>query len=308
MKVRVRTPMRLHLGMLDPGGAFGGLGVALNGGYEVEVGRGNGLKVVASKEDRGTVVSVLRRLNEVLSTGLDYDVRVIESIPRHVGLGSTTQLSLAVATAVLRLNSMELQVKTLALILGRGEVSAVGTYVFERGGFVVEGGKQERNFPALVARERVPDGWAFVLVRPRGRRGPDEDEEKPMMTSIAPNEEKSARICRHVLMGLLPAIKRGDIHSFGRHLSEVQRIVGSYFQEEQGGEFREDMMEVVNFLDRVTHGAGQSSWGPTVYGLIKARDFPGIRDRVVSHLKDAGIEAEVIQGIPLNRGATVKEG
>jgi len=300
--------MRLHLGMLDPGGTFGGLGVALNGGYEVEVRKSRDLRITASPEDRETVAETLSRMERVLGTGFGYRVRVLRAIPRHVGLGSTTQLTLAVSLAVARLNSIRLPLETLAAITGRGTVSGVGTYIFRMGGFVVEGGRQGGDFPVLVARERVPGDWAFILVRPVHGRGPDENEESPMMTSIRRDEDASARICRHVLMGLLPALKRGDIETFGRHLSTVQKLVGSYFKDEQGGEFREDVANVVGLLDEVTYGAGQSSWGPTVYGLIRRADFPTVRRRLASHLADIGMEAIVEMGIPVNRGAVILEG
>ncbi|WP_297497932.1 beta-ribofuranosylaminobenzene 5'-phosphate synthase family protein [Thermococcus sp.] len=306
----VRTPRRLHLGLIDPTGSlgrrFGSLGVALEGGYELRVLPYERTEIIAEGEDKKTISEALRRMNSVFNTGMNYYVEVRKSIPRHVGLGSTTQLSLAVGRAVARLGGLRVSALDIARALGRGENSGAGIYSFTHGGFVLDGGVSS-GLPPLILREEVPSGWAFLLVIPEVEPGLDEDEERPVMDSTFGSVEVAREISHRTLLGLLPALKEGNIRAFGEHLSAIQRLVGMHFKEFQGGEFREDVRLVLEFLQRKTYGAGQSSWGPTVYGVILKSEFQRLSVELHDYLKNLGIEAKVELGLPRNRGAEVVE-
>ena len=67
-------------------------------------------------------------------------MRVHRSLPPHVGLGSGTQLALAVARALAELYDVERGARALAAAVGRR--SAIGTWTFDDGGLVVEGGRR----------------------------------------------------------------------------------------------------------------------------------------------------------------------
>lgn len=203
----VRTPRRLHLGLIDPTGSlgrrFGSLGgVALEGGYEVRVLSSEKLEIRAHGEDIKTIERTIEKMNAAFGTGVNYLVEVRRGIPRHVGLGSTTQLSLAVGTAVARLNGIQVSIGELARVLGRGKNSGAGIYTFAYGGFVLDGGVKN-SIPPLVLREDFPEEWAFLLVIPKLKRGPDEEEEKPAMESSFGNVEAAREISHRVLLGLL---------------------------------------------------------------------------------------------------------
>ncbi len=84
-------------------------------------------------------------------------------------------------------------------------------------------------------------------------------------------------------------MKERDIRAFGEHLSAIQRLVGKHFEPYQGGEFREDVKLILDFLAEKTYGYGQSSWGgPTVYGLIRrGGEFQGgLSVEAVDFLRD----------------------
>ncbi len=83
--------------------------------------------------------------------------------------------------------------------------------------------------------------------------------------------EKAALISHLIVMGLLPALKEKDIETFGKSLTEIQSIVGDYFATVQGARFSSSSAGdcIKHMLDNGAHGAGQSSWGPTVYGLAQ---------------------------------------
>ena len=77
------------------------------------------------------------------------------------------------------------------------------------------------------------------------------------------------RVSRLLLTALLPGLLTGDIDEFGAALSEIQREIGSMFAARQGGVFHPRAAPVVEALQALGVGAvGQSSWGPSVYGIV----------------------------------------
>ncbi len=306
MEVIVRTPKRLHLGLIDPSGSlgrrFGSLGIALENGYEVKVLPSDEPEIKAIGEDIDTVKRTVGRMNSAFGTGTGYFIEVRKTIPRHVGLGSTTQLSLAVGTAIAKLNSLNIRIEKLARILGRGKNSGAGIYTFAHGGLVIDGGVTN-DVPPLIFRENLPSEWAFLLIIPEVKPGLNEEEEKPIMEKNFGSPDIAMKISHRILLGLLPALKERNIKAFGEHLSAIQRLVGKQFSDFQGGEFREDVELILTWLEEKTYGSGQSSWGPSVYGLILKSDFPHLSAEVSDYLREHGIKAKVELGIPRNRGA-----
>ncbi|MCD6373289.1 MAG: GHMP kinase [Thermococcus sp.] len=304
----IRTPRRLHLGLIDPsatfGRRFGSLGIALEGGYEVKIVEGETMKVVAEGEDVKTIEKTVKRMNLKYSTGVNFLIEVKKSIPRHVGLGSTTQLTLATAVGIARLRNLKVSIEELAEHLKRGRNSGTGIYAFKYGGFVVDGGVKE-GIPPLIFREEFPEEWGFLLVIPELRPGPDEEEEKPLMDAVIGRTDVAMEISHRILLGLLPALKERDVKTFGEHLSAIQQLVGKHFEAYQGGEFREDVKLILDWLNENTYGAGQSSWGPTVYGLIRRGEFRRLSVELYDYLREHGIKANIELGTPRNRGADV---
>jgi len=304
----VETPMRLHFGLIDPSGAlgrrYGGFGVGLESGYAIKVIEADSLQIKANEEDTKTIKNTLRKLNSLYSTGTSYYIEVQKSIPRHVGLGSTTQLVLAVSKAVLKLKGIDTPIEQVASLLGRGRVSGVGIHVFRHGGFVIDGGRKN-GIPPLIVRHEFPKEWAFILVIPKGNQRVPEEGEDEIMQSIVGRTDVAMEITYRIFLGLLPALVERNIEVFGENLSAIQRLVGRHFEELQGGIFREDVMDIVNFLSSITYGCGQSSWGPLVYGLIKRTHYATVSAQVEDFLKETGIKADVALGVPRNRGAEV---
>src|SRR5512146_2897700 len=103
LRIQVTTPARLHLGLIDMNGdlgrLFGGLGVAIDRpNVIVEAEPSNHLTVSGEETDLAKTM-----VNLFLSTyKVDPKVHlnVAKSIPPHIGLGSGTQLSLAIASAL----------------------------------------------------------------------------------------------------------------------------------------------------------------------------------------------------------------
>jgi beta-RFAP synthase len=199
-------------------------------------------------------------------------IRVVSSAPEHAGLGVGTQLSLAVVQMLLELSGQpDPTLSELAALSGRGRRSGVGLHGFRHGGMIVDGGRRDDEHPPpLVARSRFPDNWSILLVQPPGPRGRHGAEEVQSFASIPPLADRvTERLCRLVLLGILPALAEHDLRAFGAAVSELQRHVGGAFASLQGGSFGSPISDsLVNELGRIgLVGAGQSSWGPTLYAF-----------------------------------------
>ena len=272
--VRVEAPARLHMGMLDAAGGgarrFGGLGVALSRPAAV-VEASSGDDVTAEGPDAERALAVARRSREALGLPGGVHVRVVEAIPPHVGLGSGTKLALAVTAALAALAGQTPEPETIARAAGRGARSAVGLWTFVLGGLVVEGGRRRGVEPPapLLARHAMPDEWRGVLVIPHAEPGLSGRAEAEAFGGLRPDTDRAALIAQLVLTSLLPGLAEGDLAEFGAALTRVQRLVGESFASVQGGVFHPRSVDLVEALVRLgAAGAGQSSWGPAVYGIV----------------------------------------
>ena len=274
VSVRVEAPARLHLGMLAAAGdgprRFGGLGVAVSRPAVVlEAEPADELSVEGADAERA--LTFARRCREALGLSGGGHLRVVEAIPPHVGLGSGTKLALAVAQALAALHGRGADAPALAEAAGRAARSSVGMWTFALGGLVVEGGVRhgtERPSPLLM-RHAVPDEWRIVLVVPHAEPGLSGPAENQAFAKLVPSAERSAAIAQLVLTSLLPALVERDLEEFGGALTRVQQLVGDAFAPVQGGRFHPRAGALVEaLLEAGAAGAGQSSWGPAVYGVV----------------------------------------
>jgi beta-ribofuranosylaminobenzene 5'-phosphate synthase len=272
--IRVEAPARLHLGMLAVAGdgerRFGGLGVSVSRPAVVLEARPAD-ELSAEGADAERALMFAQRCHEALGLADGAHLRVVEAIPPHVGLGSGTKLALAVAQALATLAERTVDAPALAQAAGRAARSAVGMWTFALGGLVVEGGVRrgvDRPAP-LLAHHPVPEEWRCVLVVPAAEPGLSGIAENEAFQQLTPSAERSASIAQLVLTALLPALVERDLEEFGAALTRVQELVGDAFATVQGGRFHPRAGAVVEALLRNgAAGAGQSSWGPAVYGVV----------------------------------------
>ena len=271
---RIEAPARLHLGFLDPsacrGRSFGSIGLALDNiatvvnaapYAELEV-RG-----VACERARQHALAVIAQYG--LHSGLRIDIE--QAIPAHVGLGSGTQLALAVASAVLAASGRSVRAAELATLLGRGKRSGIGLSLFEQGGLVVDGGHGiHTSSPPLITRLAFPAGWRVILISDHSDEGLSGRAESAAFGALPPLPQAlAAKICHATLMGLLPAVVEQDFEAFSHAIAEVQAIVGDHFAAVQSaGRFTSvRVRHAVEHVQRACGlvGVGQSSWGPTAF-------------------------------------------
>jgi beta-RFAP synthase len=164
----------------------------------------------------------------------------------------------------------------LACMSGRGRRSGVGVYGFERGGFLVDGGKGERTTLApLLARVDFPTAWRILLVIPPSEPGLAGTREQAAFSILqqTPSSQIDA-LCRLVLLGMLPALIEADLAAFGEALFDFNARSGELFEPVQGGVYASsEVTTVVDWLrTNGVRGAGQSSWGPGVFGVVEDED------------------------------------
>lgn len=276
-RVRVRAPARLHLGFLDLDGGlgrrFGSLGLAVEGvATELSVAHAAAARVegVAEVERAGRALALLGAAAPLPPLA----VRVEAAIPAHAGLGSGTQLGLALGTAAARLAGLPLGTRAIARALGRGARSGVGLGAFDRGGFVLDGGRRpdDPEPPPVTARLPFPEAWRLLLVLDRGRQGLHGAGEAGAFAHLPPFPPALAgELCRRVVMQLLPGLAGADFAAVGEAVGAIQRGVGDHFAPAQGGgRFASPAVaEVLAWLEaQGLTGVGQSSWGPTGFAIL----------------------------------------
>jgi beta-ribofuranosylaminobenzene 5'-phosphate synthase len=309
MRVRVEAPARLHLGMLAVAGhsgrRFGGLGVSVSRPAVVlEAERADDLSCEGADAERA--LAFARRSRDALGLAGGAHLRVVAAIPEHVGLGSGTKLALAVTQALAALEGRDIAAPDLAEAAGRAARSAVGMWTFALGGLVVEGGHRpgvDRPAP-LLAHHPMPEDWRAVLVVPAADPGLSGGAEEEAFGQLVPAPERSAAIAQLVVTSLLPALVEHELDEFGAALTRIQELVGDSFASAQGGRFHPRAAPLVDALLRYgAAGAGQSSWGPTVYGVVGSeaagRD---LARRMQAEVREGSVDVVAFD----NRGARVQ--
>jgi beta-ribofuranosylaminobenzene 5'-phosphate synthase len=311
-EIAVTVPARLHLGFLDLNGGlgrkFGGIGLAIsNFETSLSVRRAKHNHVSGPESER--VQQYLQKMQRSLAYDGAHAVNVLQTVPAHSGLGSGTQLALAVASAIRRLHNLPLQVEEDALRLGRGARSGIGIGLFHRGGLVVDGGHGGQSGVApIVAHLPFPEHWRILVILDRQRRGVHGLDEVSALANLAPMPAADAsRICRLVLMQALPALAEHDIVSFGAAIKELQACLGNYFAAVQGGSAFASpaVASVLAGLDAAgADGIGQSSWGPTGFAFAASlEEAERLAKLAREHPVAGGLDIRICSG--LNRGAAI---
>jgi beta-RFAP synthase len=265
--------------------------------------------LAATGPDSERALNVLRRLIPLIAPGGTYRVEVERAIPSHAGLGSGTQLALAVGAALLALEGNDRDISEIAAVLDRGARSAIGMAAFADGGFIVDGGRGAADrLPPILMRTDFPEAWRILLIIDPRATGVHGDAEAQAFAALPPlPKEASAYVCRLVLMQLAPSLIEADITAFGAAVAEIQSIIGNHFAAAQGGSpwASPAVGRIANKLKAAgAFGIGQSSWGPTGFAFTQTKE---IADRLYISLTEAaraeGLEILIAKG--RNRGASV---
>ena len=230
-QVNVTAAARLHLGFLDMNGGlgrkFGGIGLALDSPATII-----SLEPAPTNSASGLETERARRLltvtQEILAPSSHFQLTIHQAIPAHSGLGSGTQLALAIAAALRSLENLPLNSAADAAMLSRGARSGLGAGLFEQGGFVVDGGRGSSTLtPPVISQTCFPQEWRVILVHDPAATGLHDLEEKEAFAALEPlSPIASGEICRLVLMKLMPALAEKEFAPFGAALTRIQAIGG----------------------------------------------------------------------------------
>jgi beta-ribofuranosylaminobenzene 5'-phosphate synthase len=309
-RVTVTVPARLHLGFLDLNGGlgrkFGSLGLSISEPVtRLSLSRAPVSSV--SGPESGRAAKHLDAMARHLGIDRPYALDIEEAMPGHSGLGSGTQLAMAVAAAVRRINGLAPDPAGDAAVLGRGARSGVGIGLFAAGGFAVDGGRGSGGAPApIIAQLAWPEEWRVILLldpRFTGVHGQAEIDAFAALPDFP--EAEAARLCRIALMQMLPALAERDIAAFGPAVAEVQRRLGDHFASAQGGRFTSPAVGTAALaLEKLgARGIGQSSWGPTGFAFAASQ---AEAERLVKEMPQApGLDIRIVRGN--NRGAIIEQ-
>lgn len=252
----------------------------------------------------GTAQSVVRAWGDQADCACSIDVL---SAPRqHVGLGSGTQMALAVTRGLCALFERgDADPQELARLAGRGRRSAIGLYGFLQGGLLMEAGKQEADeISPLTARVDLPDQWRWVLACPQHREGLSGPDEQAAFERLPPvPAEISHQLRSEAEQHLFPAARAADFAGFSRSLYRFGQLAGGCFKTQQAGTYAtiETAALAQQFHALGIEGIGQSSWGPMLFALTESDDAA---HRLVAELRERWeLTLELTIARPLNTGA-----
>ncbi|MCI1192560.1 beta-ribofuranosylaminobenzene 5'-phosphate synthase [Calidifontimicrobium sp. SYSU G02091] len=317
--VRVQAAGRLHLGFLDPAGSlgrrFGSLGLVVEG-FEtvIEMRRAATDEVTAGAcVDRDAIERAARHLHALRrATGRSgaLHVHLQRTLPAHAGLGSGTQLALAVGHAFAALAGLPLTTGDVARLTGRGLRSGVGIAGYDLGGLLLDGGPGDDGRPApLLSRLPLPAPWRIVLALEPGRQGLSGEQEKSALAALPPlPRAAAAELCHQVLMRVLPSAAAGAFEPFAAGITRMQQVLGEHFAPAQGGSAFASgaVRRLIEWLGGHAQAAiGQSSWGPTGFAIFASAD--DARDALAAAraagVVDPALELHVVRA--RNHGATL---
>ena len=329
--VTVTSPSRLHFTLIDLNGELGrvdaGIGVALNEpSLKIRVSRIDS-ESESETENPDEVLPILKRIRESIEPELkhSYKVEILRALPHHVGLGSRTQLSLSVAKAISVLEQRDFTTYELAKLVGRGGTSGIGTAAFDHGGFILDGGHLFRRGggagagvkhsflpssasevppPPVLFQHPLPEDWFFVLAIPHVKRGAHGSEEIEIFKRNCPiRATEVEKLCRLILMRILPSVIERDIYTFGESLSMIQQIG---FKKIEVGLQHHIIRELFDFFATHALGYGMSSFGPTTYGIVKGESRAReLAQHTYEFLAERHVAGSVFYSSVNNRGSVV---
>jgi beta-RFAP synthase len=312
-RVIVETQARLHLGFLDMSGAlgrrFGSLGLSIDS-FRTRLRVSPSREVGASGPGAARASRYARQMLQQLDPGGGVHVELLEGIPDHLGLGSGTQMALAVGRAIATLYGSNIGTRDVAQALQRGARSGIGIGAFDEGGFLLDSGVGDDGaVPPVTARMDYPEAWRAILVmdvRGQGLHGAQEIEAFRRLPPFP--RETAAHLCHLTVMQILPGLREQQLQPVAEGIAELQRLVGDHFAPAQGGRFTSPA--VAEALDWAAaqgySGVGQSSWGPTGFVLLPGQaEAEELRQAARARFGDLS-PLRFLIAAPCNRGSLIQ--
>lgn len=273
--VSVTTHGRLHLGFYNLSQGlprqFGSVGLAIDA-FQTRLTVRPGPQQTALPP---WIAAIVERQLTAMQCASPMHVEIASAIPRHSGLGSGTQMALAIGTALQQLLGQPLPAEKIAAIQQRGARSGIGIATFAQGGCVIDGGRgSATQVPPCIAQVDFPADWHLCLVLEQGLDGLHGAGEKSAFQQLTPpSAAETQRMQAALIAQGIPALIERDFAGFSGFVADLQRYNANYFAPAQGGAYASPRVaNVMAHCEAWGHvGVGQTSWGPTGFVLCESR-------------------------------------
>lgn len=274
-------------------------------------------EIIVKGEDSENAKKYTQKFLELFNISGGADILVEEAIPKHLGMGSQTALALAIGTGLSKIYGIEgISVEELALKLGRGTVTALGTYGFKLGGIILDGGyltnMKGKMVPPLLFRQDIPENWFFVVCIPNSpipKILEIKEDEDAVLDNLKPmKKEVSAELSRILLMQILPSFVEKDLVAFGKAITRFNGKLGGFWSDFQDdATYCDTIVEngIKLMIDNGAPGGCQTCWGPTFYTIVEGEDKAKTLYNIMKkYISETG-GGEVFYTKPNNTGATI---
>lgn len=312
----IKSPSRLHLGLIDMNGSYG----RLDGGIGLTIQDPN-LCLYAETAEKGITVDFndnfifdddikmeyTQKITKAAQKVTDYyDVdegfyfRVDKAYLTHSGLGSGTQIALSTGKLITEFIGQESNGYTLGKITGRGGTSGIGVFAFDYGGFIVDGGhskKEKDSFlpssasnaspPQLFGRYEFPEEWGVLLVILKSDVSVNGQKEVNIFQDYCPIDRQEVELFSHLIfVNMIPFLLEKDLPCFGNVINKVQTIGFKNIEVKLQSDNIKNLMKKLTEIG--AYAVGMSSFGPTVYSFYDESN-KHIVDEIKDYVGDDGI-------------------
>ncbi len=326
-RIVIKTPSRLHFGLIDMNGEIGridgGIGLALESPHTlIEAVKADKIQVKCPNEPALKERIQIAAKNVCDKYGIQgVAINILEHPLPHVGLGSATQALVGMAAAICKVYDIDESVRELAKLVGRGGTSGIGIGGIQHGGFILDAGHRfRRNYgvskteyapstssvgmdpPTILLHQDFPD-WDVLITIPLGE-GASGFREAVLFKVVCPVPLSEVRhICHIIIMQILPAIMEKDIRAFGDGMEEFQRLGFKVFEFRAQTKLIHDCMRFLKENGGI--GIGMSSWGPVIFSF--GEDLSELKEKADAWIKKHGGGKNILTKAN-NTGMKIMEG
>lgn len=291
----IKAPSRLHMCLIDMSGAYGrtdgGIGLTINqpnfilkgeenNSNEITVDFGDEISGEIKPECNTKIINAAEKTCTYYGIDKGFNFEVQKAYLAHSGLGSGTQMALSTAKIITETIGRHENSVKLASIVGRGGTSGIGTFSFDYGGFIVDGGhslKEKGSFlpssasharpPQLIAHYDFPKDWNILITIPKNNDHVHGQQEVNIFQNNCPVPKSEVEQMSHIIfMNLIPFLLEHNIYEFG---SSIDKIQEKGFKKVEVGLQPPKYIKLMNYMrNQGAYGVGMSSFGPAIYTIF----------------------------------------
>lgn len=274
-EIIIKSPSRLHLGFYgipeSYGYTYGSMGLAIDYAPVIlSIKNSSKFKTNLPKKYTSSVLKYL----ETIKTKPKIELTALSMPDSHIGLGSGTQITLSVISAINKFFSLNLSYDEILKISSRGLRSGTGIASFKKGGFIVDACKSGDKIPKTLLQTKLPKSWRLILVNDKKSRGQFGKSELDFFNKTKKQKSLFNELPNIVLRGILPSVLYDEFDKFTIAFNEFQNLTSRYYSPKQSSPFvSKDINIVMNYIQKEHNVAvGQSSWGPLSYIFTNSLD------------------------------------